>query len=108
MGKSGKNCHVAAYNEFNKSVFLKLQESSELNQKMIVITFIDPYKIHNFPKAQGCSLNIDKIRANFTLIPKWAWQAYFLSHTLHISGKCIVFKALLMILLPFLSIFYGF
>ena len=42
MGKSGKNCHVAAYNEFDKSVFLKLQESSELNQNMIVITFIDP------------------------------------------------------------------
>ena len=36
---------------------------------------------------------------------KWAWEAQFLTHTLQILGKVIVFEDLQMVLLLFLEIF---
>ena len=39
---------------------------------------------------------------------KWAWQAYLMSYTLMILEKCVFFKDLQMILLPFFDILAGF
>ena len=75
---------------------------------MILISFEDVLKIHNFSKLQGCGSRFEP--ATFIWISKfnWAWQAQFMSYNLETLEKWVFYKDLQMMLVPYFHIPAGF
>ena len=74
---------------------------------MVLISFEELWKIPIFPKFQGCSSKIVPAMPIKSSILKWAWQAWFFSHAPGILEKCVFFKDLQIILVPFFYILTG-
>ena len=54
--------------------------------------FVYLYVRNSNPEGQGSSCKINGFPTKNVLKLNWAWQAYFLSHTLHILWEVISFK----------------
>ena len=90
-----------------KSHFFNLQISGKVYLKMVIISFFNPYKMHNFPKFGGCGSNNKPATPFWILNFKWVWQAQFLSHNFLILQNCIFFEGKQIILLSFTKIHKG-
>ena len=75
---------------------------------MVLISFEDLWKIHNFSKLQGCGSKIGSATPIWISKFKRAWQAQLLSYNLETLEKWASFKDLQMILVPFFHIPTGF
>ena len=75
---------------------------------MVLISFIDLYKIHIFPKFHRCGSKIVPATPFWNSNFKWAWQAQFLSHIYETLEKYVFYIDLWVILVPFFEIHYGF
>ena len=71
---------------------------------MILISFEDLQKIHNFSKLQGCGSKIGSATPIWISKFKRAWQAQFLSYNLETLEKWVFFEDVQMILLSFFHI----
>ena len=75
---------------------------------MILISFEDLQKIHNFSKLQGCGSKIGSATPIWISKFKRAWQAQFLSYNLETLEKWVFFEDVQMILVSFFHIPTGF
>ena len=75
---------------------------------MVLISFEYLLKIHTFSKFEECSSKIVPAMPIKSSKLKWAWQAWFFSHAPGILEKCVFFKDLQIILVPFFYILTGF
>ena len=75
---------------------------------MILISFEDLQKIHNFSKLQGCGSKIGSATPIWISKFKRAWQAQFLSYNLETLEKWVFFEDVQMILVSFFHISTGF
>ena len=75
---------------------------------MILISFEDLQKIHNFSKLQGCGSKIGSATPIWISKFKRAWQAQFLSYNLETLEKWVFFEDVQMILVSFFHIPAGF
>ena len=71
---------------------------------MILISFEDLQKIHNFSKLQGCGSKIGSATPIWISKFKRAWQAQFLSYNLETLEKWVFFEDIQMILVSFFHI----
>ena len=75
---------------------------------MILISFEDLQKIHNFSKLQGCGSKIGSATPIWISKFKRAWQTQFLSYNLETLEKWVFFEDVQMILVSFFHIPAGF
>ena len=74
---------------------------------MILISFEDLQKIHNFSKLQGCGSKIGSATPIWISKFKRAWQTQFLSYNLETLEKWVFFEDVQMILVSFFHILTG-